>query len=800
MPLPLPNLDDRRWADLTQEAIPLIPRYAPQWTDFNTHDPGITLLEMFAWLTESMVYQLNCVPDRFTWKFLDLIGYPRLGPHAAHVVLAAKSLPAGTAFTVPAGTQFQSAGPGATQSQPTGPAGPPILFATLRPVDFAPVTLTALQVDDGNGALRDVSRDLTDGLPFAALGNDPPVGAALYLGFTTVPHGAPVALWFGFAGPGSDLPSRERIVAEAAAQRLACRPVVPGWPCGVSPPAAPDDCDFTLRPAPAHHAAVVVWEVFAAGTWVALTPVLMPARPAGGEVVDDTRSLTLDGLVEVNLPASVTPTVLGTVTAPLTYLRVRLAAGAFDAPVMLAGVQPCAVAAAQRIALWQQIAIAGSAPKLAAPPAPGAVVSVQFVATADLTIQGLAVQSPPLAGQPGFTWLGYAPPHAGNAGSVTLAFAFLGLGTAVPRQQVFIAGAPVENRCLRLFTHDGTRWLAWQRVPDFLASHRTDLHYTLDPMVGSIVCGDGERGQVFPQSSAIVVTGYATDGAAGNVAAGAVTALAATPANAVLLATLTPAERATLGEVTTNAVAAAGGRGVSLLAHREGEAAAAVAAHERILDLAQADQQTTLDQIPRAAVLALPPPPQAVTLLDTERIALDVPGTRLARARAWPDTDPALPGLSATGVVTVVILPDMPVARPLPSAGLIAAVKRYLDRRRVLCTRIEVAAPTYLIITVTASVQARTGASTTAVQGEILAGLDAFLNPLTGGPAGLGWPFGRSVYNAEILQLIANIPGVDHVDSMTLSADGGAPQCGDIAVCPTVLVASGSHAIQVASA
>lgn len=63
MPLPLPNLDDRRWQDLTQEAIPLIPRYAPQWTDFNTLDPGITLLEMFAWLTESMVYQLNQIPD-----------------------------------------------------------------------------------------------------------------------------------------------------------------------------------------------------------------------------------------------------------------------------------------------------------------------------------------------------------------------------------------------------------------------------------------------------------------------------------------------------------------------------------------------------------------------------------------------------------------------------------------------------------------------------------------------------------------------------------------------------------------
>src|SRR5208282_4978675 len=105
--------------------------------------------------------------------------------------------------------------------------------------------------------------------------------------------------------------------------------------------------------------------------------------------------------------------------------------------------------------------------------------------------------------------------------------------------------------------------------------------------------------------------------------------------------------------------------------------------------------------------------------------------------------------------------PDMPIAEPEPSPGLIAAVKAYLDRRRVICTRIEVAAPTYVVITVSASVAALTGANAATVQSGVLSALDAFLNPLTGGPAQLGWPFGRNVYYAEILQLIANVPGVD---------------------------------------
>jgi len=82
------------------------------------------------------------------------------------------------------------------------------------------------------------------------------------------------------------------------------------------------------------------------------------------------------------------------------------------------------------------------------------------------------------------------------------------------------------------------------------------------------------------------------------------------------------------------------------------------------------------------------------------------------------------------------------------------------------------------------------------VQGDVAGALDAFLDPLQGGPAGLGWPFGRDVYRSEILQVIGRVDGVDHVSSLELVPGTGEAECGNLCVGPTSLVRPGSHAIQ----
>jgi len=76
MPIPLPDLDDRSYADLMAQATALIPSLDPAWTNHNPSDPGIALIELLAWLTEMLMFQVNQVPAANTETFLKLLNGP----------------------------------------------------------------------------------------------------------------------------------------------------------------------------------------------------------------------------------------------------------------------------------------------------------------------------------------------------------------------------------------------------------------------------------------------------------------------------------------------------------------------------------------------------------------------------------------------------------------------------------------------------------------------------------------------------------------------------------------------------
>ena len=84
MPLPSPILDDRSFAQLSTELKARIPVYSPEWTDHNASDPGITLLELFAFQAEGLLYRLNQVPEATYLEFLRLLQIP-LRPAQAEI-------------------------------------------------------------------------------------------------------------------------------------------------------------------------------------------------------------------------------------------------------------------------------------------------------------------------------------------------------------------------------------------------------------------------------------------------------------------------------------------------------------------------------------------------------------------------------------------------------------------------------------------------------------------------------------------------------------------------------------------
>lgn len=181
MALIAPKLDDRRFQDIVDEAKKRIPHYCKEWTDHNVSDPGITLVELFAWMTEIMLYRMNQVPDLHYIKFMEMFGITLKGPEPAKVpVTFWLSAPQINPVLIPMGTEVAS-----TQTE----TEPSIIFTTVSDFRVHPPKLNTItsrvSIDDGKKSFREQNlRRLEAGFEgFDVYSKLPKVDDALYFGF-----------------------------------------------------------------------------------------------------------------------------------------------------------------------------------------------------------------------------------------------------------------------------------------------------------------------------------------------------------------------------------------------------------------------------------------------------------------------------------------------------------------------------------------------------------------------------------------------------------------------------------------
>ena len=188
MALPTPNLDDRRFQGLVDDAKRLVQQRCPTWTDHNVSDPGVTLIETFAYMTDLLLYRLNRVPDRNYLRFLELIGIRLFPPTAARVpVTFWLAAPQPSTLSVPART--------VVAAKRGDQAGPAVSFSTLQNLDIVSARLSRIESISEEGVRRDHTERLgVSG--FSAFTAQPQPGDTMLLGLSEAVPSCAVLLRF----------------------------------------------------------------------------------------------------------------------------------------------------------------------------------------------------------------------------------------------------------------------------------------------------------------------------------------------------------------------------------------------------------------------------------------------------------------------------------------------------------------------------------------------------------------------------------------------------------------------------
>jgi len=460
-------LDDENFDEILEKARNLIVSIYPEWTDFNYHDPGVTMLEMLAWLKESQQYYLNKIGPENRRKYLKLMGILRRhkAPARTEVILHYDD-----DIIVAEGTKFYAGEMSFEAEKSTYIPGARIVCcASVCGGESSLIGRSALSF---GGSLR-----LT---PFPK--GDPTEGA-FCIGFDRpLPQGEACEMLITVHDDGGV--SRNPVTAEDDFLPLA---------------------DMTV-------------EYFDGARW-----------QSAELIFDDTYAFLFTGKLAVRIPAPMQPSRLRDEEA--YFIRFRITRGEYDIPPVIEAVDfnlaallqqdtraayadfPPAPSCTQNC----ELALTGKT-RLFLRGADGLFTELSEYARVIDDQTGAVTYS-------GFDTVGCTGIRAVNFRSDFYTDGAFGTGTGLPYQEYDLGSADIDYDSFSLMTEmpdSGGRWAEWKKVSDFARSGAADLHYILDSGNGILRFGDCVHGSA-PEGTILITGCRFTAGAAGNIAANKIT-------------------------------------------------------------------------------------------------------------------------------------------------------------------------------------------------------------------------------------------------------------------------------------
>jgi predicted phage baseplate assembly protein len=478
MPILPPSLDDRRFDDLVEDLLNRIPAHTPEWTHPRLGDPGRSLIELFAWLGDTLLYRANLIPERQRLVFLKLLGMGlRPAQPARGIVALGYAQSAETSVsTLAAGCRVKNALP----------------FETLSETSVLPVTaecyikrrLSHAETARKSALIEGLKRIHRVGGELAAYQTTPlfSEGEASSGGIDVFADSADRALWIALLAPRAAQPDGQpalnaNVVAAIGGGDSGSSVLLS---IGVVPALRPaDSLDDAGIPAPVP----VAWEIATRGRSNFETAYLALGVQPGS---DSSGGLAATGTLRLALPAS------KFIWTPANDVGVNPGAGVGDAPPRLDD-----PARAARVVAWLRLR-------------PKAGERVNSLKLSWLGINAVAIDQ-----------------------RTTLAGKVLGVSNGAPDQVFRLPQGSVDADSLLVEVEESGRgYRPWQRVDD-LAALSPDSHtarearaFELDAEAGTLRFGDGLRGRI-PEAQMRVrlKSGRFGGGAAGNLPPGTLTAI-----------------------------------------------------------------------------------------------------------------------------------------------------------------------------------------------------------------------------------------------------------------------------------